>query len=83
MPVTCPLSDTTQTDASTAAIAFAANADIFIEGAAFTGEAGQLRQSALPHGNTLLAGDTNGDKIADFAIHLRGAITFTDADFIL
>lgn len=55
----------------------------FIEGSAFSGVAGQLRQSALANGNTLLSGDLNGDKVADFTIEVRGAITFVDADFVL
>jgi Ca2+-binding RTX toxin-like protein len=54
----------------------------FIEGAAFSGVAGQLRQQASG-GNTLLLGDVNGDKVADFSILVTGTIAFVDADFIL
>ncbi len=54
----------------------------FIEAAAFSGVAGQLRQSASG-ANTLLTGDVNGDKVADFSILVMGAVTFVDADFVL
>ncbi|MEQ1714802.1 MAG: M10 family metallopeptidase C-terminal domain-containing protein [Hyphomicrobium sp.] len=50
--------------------------------AAFTGAAGQVRWFQLA-GNTYVAADTNGDKVADFQIELAGAKTLTIADFIL
>ncbi|ODT80451.1 MAG: hypothetical protein ABS76_16055 [Pelagibacterium sp. SCN 64-44] len=56
-------------------------------GAGFTGVAGQLRflfedaGSAAP--KTVIVGDINGDKIADFSIELTGLIKLTAADFIL
>jgi Ca2+-binding RTX toxin-like protein len=54
----------------------------FIEGAAFSGIAGQLRQSTSGT-STLLELDTDGDKRANLLIGVDGAITFTDADFLL
>ena len=55
----------------------------FIGSAAFTG-AGQLRFEADGAGNTLVQADVNGDRTADFEIHLQG---FTRAlgkgDFLL
>ena len=56
---------------------------IFFATAGFSGSAGQLNyfyNGAL--GVTTLQGDTNGDKIADFAIDLTGNITLTTADII-
>jgi serralysin len=52
------------------------------KGAAFTGVAGQLHYLASGT-NTLVEGDTNGDKIVDFQIELKGALTLTAADFVL
>jgi Ca2+-binding RTX toxin-like protein len=44
----------------------------FIGANAFSGSAGELR-SFTAEGNTIIEGDTNGDKIADLAIRLVGA----------
>jgi Ca2+-binding RTX toxin-like protein len=52
------------------------------KGAAFTGVAGQLHYFASG-ANTVIEGDMNGDKIADFQIQLNGNIALTKADFIL
>ena len=52
------------------------------KGAAFTGVAGQLHYLASGT-NTIVEGDTNGDKIADFQIELTGAKTLTSVDFVL
>jgi Ca2+-binding RTX toxin-like protein len=53
-----------------------------LKGAAFTGVAGQLHY--LTSGtNTVVEGDINGDKIADFQIQLNGLKTLTAADFVL
>ena len=53
-----------------------------VKGAAFTGTAGELHY--LTSGtNTVVEGDINGDKIADFQIQLNGLKTLTAADFIL
>jgi hypothetical protein len=54
----------------------------FIEGAAFSGIAGQVRQYAAG-GSTVIAGDINGDSRADFQITVAGAVTLQDSDFIL
>ena len=54
----------------------------FIGSGAFTGTAGQLR-SVVSGNTTLITGDTNGDKIADFAIFLDDAITFQKGYFVL
>jgi Ca2+-binding RTX toxin-like protein len=54
----------------------------FIEGAAFSGVAGQVRQFSA-NGHTILSGDINGDSRADFHINVVGAVAFQDSDFIL
>ena len=54
----------------------------FVDTAAFSGVAGQLRQ--YQSGTmTYLAGDTNGDKAADFVIALSGLIKLTAFDLVL
>ena len=54
----------------------------FIGTNAFSGVAGQLRYA--PSGaNTLVSGDVNGDKAADFSILVKGAHTFAASDFVL
>lgn len=60
----------------------------FIGTSEFTGTAGELMyyRSALSDGMTpvtIVAGDTNGDGVADFELELRGTLTLTTADFIL
>jgi trimeric autotransporter adhesin len=52
------------------------------KGAAFTGKAGQLHYIAQG-ANTVIEGDINGDKIADFQIQLNGIKVLTVADFVL
>ena len=54
----------------------------FIGDSDFGHVAGQLRAYA-DSGNTVVAGDTNGDGIADFEIQLTGAHVLTGADFLL
>jgi Ca2+-binding RTX toxin-like protein len=52
------------------------------KGAAFTGVAGQLHH--ITEGvNTVVEGDVNGDKIADFQIQLNGIKVLTAVDFVL
>ena len=70
--------------------AAAGNKFIFLatKGAAFTGMAGQLRwfQQNLPgtaNDKTIVEGDINGNKVADFQIQLTGLKTLTAADFFL
>jgi hypothetical protein len=53
-----------------------------LAGAAFTGNAGELIQTASA-GGTLLSGDINGDGAADFAILLATPTTLTSDDFWL
>ena len=59
-----------------------------VEGAAFTGIRGQLRfdQQNLPgsaNDKTIVEGDINGDRTADFQLQLNGLKTLTAGDFIL
>ena len=54
----------------------------YVGSAAFSGVAGELR-SALVNGYTVVSGDLNGDKVADFAIQLKGALTLSATDFVL
>lgn len=49
---------------------------------AFTGKAGQLR-SWQEAGSTFVAGDTDGDGVADFTIGLSGLLDLTASDFLL
>jgi len=58
------------------------NAYSFIGTAAFSGVAGQLHYE-IANGDTLVTGDTNGDRSADFMIVLDGAHTLYASDFIL
>jgi len=58
------------------------NAFTFIGTAAFTGVAGQLNYS-FDGTYTLVAGDTNGDGVADFLIALDGNLTLAATDFVL
>lgn len=54
----------------------------FIGGNAFSGKAGELRFEMVS-GHAMVMGDVNGDKIADFAIHMQGMTTMVSTDFIL
>jgi parallel beta-helix repeat protein len=54
----------------------------FIGKAAFSGKAGELRYDAAD-GDATVSGDLNGDRVADFQIHLTGVSTLTGADFML
>lgn len=54
----------------------------FIGTAGFSGSAGQLRYFRSD-GDTFVAGDLNGDRIADFLILLEGSQTLVATDFIL
>lgn len=58
------------------------NAFTFIGRAAFSGVAGQL-QYQISNGETLVSGDTNGDRMADFMIVLSGAQPLYASDFVL
>ena len=50
--------------------------------AAFTGKAGELR-TVKQASDTYVYGDTNGDKTADFAVHLDDAISLSKGYFVL
>ncbi len=54
----------------------------FIGDSAFSGVAGQLHY-AFVNGNTLVSGDVNGDRIADFGILVSGIVPLVAADFVL
>ncbi|WP_210496693.1 calcium-binding protein [Microvirga antarctica] len=54
----------------------------FIGKSAFHDVAGELRYATVGK-NTYLYGDVNGDGVADFAIHLKGALALTKGDFYL
>jgi serralysin len=67
------------------AVAASSSYDLFrfVGASAFDGSAGELDyfyNSAL--GVTVLQGDTNGDRVADFAIDLSGIVTITANDVI-
>ncbi len=58
------------------------------KGAAFTGTAGELRWfqqnlAGAANDRTIIEGDTNGNRVADFQIQLTGLKTLTTADFVL
>jgi Ca2+-binding RTX toxin-like protein len=55
----------------------------FIANAAFSGSAGELRATATASGNTIIAGDTDGDASADFQILVQGVTGLTAGDFLL
>ncbi|UVC07315.1 hypothetical protein IHQ71_19145 [Rhizobium sp. TH2] len=54
----------------------------FIGTRAFTGHEGELRYEKLKS-DTYIYGDTDGDKKADFVIHLDDAMKLTAGDFVL
>lgn len=54
----------------------------FISAAAFTGAAGQVRY-LKQESDTYIYADVNGDKVADFKMHLDDAVTLTKDYFIL
>ena len=75
-------------DANGAAAGNAAFSFLATKGAAFTGTAGELRwfQQNLPgaaNDRTIIEGDTNGNRVADFQIQLTGLKTLTAGDFVL
>jgi Ca2+-binding RTX toxin-like protein len=72
----------TAIDANTKAGMAGNQAFTFIGTGAFTAVGGQLR---VTHegGNTIVNGDINGDRIADFHIELQGNIALTAIDFVL
>lgn len=55
----------------------------FIGAQAFHGVAGELHFRFEGPATTIVEGDINGDRVADFQIELKGHLTLTGADFIL
>jgi Ca2+-binding RTX toxin-like protein len=53
----------------------------WVDSGQFTGKAGQLREYDLD-GKHFVAGDTNGDRVADFTIEVAGTTNLTSIDFI-
>jgi serralysin len=49
----------------------------------FTGSAGQLQYDKVGVNQYVASADVNGDKVADFAIFIAGALSLSGADFIL
>lgn len=74
--------DLSAIDANIRANATGNQAFSFIGAGAFTGAAGQLHVTHEA-GNTIISGDINGDRAADFHIELQGNIALTAVDFIL
>lgn len=70
------------TDARTAADAQAAKTFHFIDKAAFSGTAGEVRYVSSKNGVAVLV-DSDGDGIADLDFSLRGVHALTVSDFIL
>lgn len=71
-------------DANTAQAGNQAFTFLATEGAAFTGARGQLQWYQEEADNrTIIAGDTNGDRVADFHIELTGLVTPVVSDFLL
>lgn len=55
----------------------------FIGAGFFTGKAAQLRSVSAKDGTTIVSGDLNGDRAADFQVKVVGAKALTSADFYL
>lgn len=64
-----------------AALTKAGSATLHLGGNAFTHSAGEVIQFSSG-GNTMIAGDLNGDGMADFAIQLNGSKTLSHLSFI-
>ena len=64
-----------------AALVAAGGTALHLGGAAFTGSAGELIQYGSGK-NTMIAGDLNGDGVADFVIQLNGHLTLNHLSFI-
>ena len=54
----------------------------FIGTSSFSGTAGELRYVIGPN-RVMVYGDTNGDRVADFAIRLDGVLSLLESDFFL
>ncbi len=54
----------------------------WLDTGSFTGQAGQLREYG-DNGKHFVAGDTNGDRVADFIIEIVGSTNLTSSDLLL
>ena len=80
--------DLSTIDANGAAIGNTAFSFLAAHGAAFTGAAAQLRWfrqdlAGTANDRTIVEGDINGNRVADFMIELAGLKVLTAADFVL
>ena len=80
--------DLSTIDANGAASGNAAFSFLAAKGAAFTGVAGQLRwfqddQPGSANDKTIVVGDIDGNRVADFQIQLTGLKSLSAADFVL
>jgi serralysin len=78
----------TAIDANTALAGDQAFSFLATQGAAFTGVRGQLRwvqenPAGTANDKTIVMGDTNGDRTADFHVELTGLVTLGIGDFAL
>lgn len=69
-------------DANVRANAAGNQAFIWIGASGFTGVAGQLHMTT-EGGRTIVSGDVNGDRAADFQIELHTSVALTATDFVL
>jgi serralysin len=80
--------DLSAIDANSTVVGNDAFSFLDIAGTAFGGVAGQLRwyqqdNTGTANDRTIIEGDINGDRVADFQIELTGLIPLTAPDFIL
>ncbi len=80
--------DLSAMDANSALAGNQAFTFLAVAGAAFTGVRGQLAfaysdVAGTDNDMTIVQGDVNGDRLADFQIQLHGLVPLTQADFIL
>ncbi|MFL5239275.1 MAG: calcium-binding protein [Rhizomicrobium sp.] len=61
----------------------AGNQPFHLGGSSFTGSPGELIQFPDGNGHTIVAGDVNGDGVADVEIELSQAVSLTGSDFVL
>nr|WP_295890367.1 M10 family metallopeptidase C-terminal domain-containing protein [uncultured Devosia sp.] len=78
----------TAIDANTAVAGDQAFSFLAAQGAAFTGVRGQVRwvqedPTGTANDKTIVMGDINGDRIADFHVELTGLINLGNTDFLL
>jgi serralysin len=69
-------------DANTKAGMAGNQAFAFLGAAAFTGAGGQIR-AVFEGGSTIVSGDIDGDRIADFQVQLQGNVALSAIDFVL